>query len=1455
MSIGYTAAQLRDIDSEVKEAVCDALVNLIVARVSGADDAGQVIFGRSPRRAIFSGQLLPRFDDTGQEDETSDIRIAAIGLDFTARSGVAGDLTIEPRAAVYIRALPTWAELQDRRNGLEIDFRLNTTIQTAIDLAIRTRRQQLFAEQGLDRPRWRDLTEAARSDVRRRRSEIQEEVRIEAYRAQGIELVRGDMDEQAEVEAPAEDDAPAEAGQDPAQQQEAEPRPRIATLLRAGRRIPYGLIDPAPLPGKWVRLPLALPCGTLRLEADDAALAAAIDAYRDQLRVAAAASVANWLASDAGRLAAWRNVAIRPADAQDEAAYNLFLAAAQNLPINAAEVAPDLTQLTITAERQQDFLDPTIQSHRITLDNQAREVPLRQTQMRCHALFGCSLKVELPRAAHIPLHLDRVEPSYRFRHFLEYPAIGLNCGIDAELGDEVIALRTTWAPRFVQPRIIPRSAEVPTQFGRLADRAFRVVDLQALPAAYTAWIRDHVSSLRDQVREGLSAEDAVVETERLAVDEAGQVAEAGFIRRGVELLVDAQAAAEQLAAAPGDPNAASLRRRAAPYEAWLLMNRAFFERDGADQDRGWRLFQLAFVLAHIPTLASRMPEYRAYFDARLDENTVSLLYFPTGGGKSEAFYGTLLFGLFLDRLRGKDRGVSVLIRYPLRLLTLQQAQRLLRLLVNAELIRRRENTGTWPFEIGFWVGASNTPNRYSVITADVPLASDAEHPDDSRLEEGADEPAAIRERGRRYRDLRTAYDKVPNCPCCGSPTGLRRYEVDGPTAKRLAIICFNRRCAWNLSHAGLGPLPFLLTDDTIYARAPAVLLGTVDKLAMLGQHTDTIAKVVGMFGLARWVGPAGHLESPRKLEDLRDGPAATGHSPVFPAYRNGQRIFFDPFPSLIIQDEAHLLEESLGTFSGLFDTLLENVFQEIDTAAGGDLQLARTWLGDDWGPARMPKVIAATATISDPDRQIEVLYQRRALRFPYPGPDIYHSFFAEPAPVPDTSPDRRGLARELAPWEAPEATSPWMRLYVSLMTNDATHTVTSVHVLGVFHTLISELWADLVRDESRAAAIQRLRSAISPGRAGDWRRAAIDRCLADRRDEDVLAVVDLHRIALAYVTNKKGGDQIMDALDAAVRLGHQAAGVPLERFDSRLISGGVDMKDIQTVMGDAERSFAGRHYPRLDDLVRNIVATSAISHGVDVDRFNSMFFAGLPSDIAEYIQASSRVGRTHVGFVMLLPTPQSRRDRYVVETHDIFHRFLERMIAPPAVERWAENAIRRVFASYIQAWAMTKEGVEFVRRPDATKDMAPQFDFVRRLGADARREPIRFPDEVGNFILRSAGFEGRGRDHVGRPVYDEPYRRLVDRASRDFSNAMQAQATESRLRDYWNDQTAVFKKPMTSLRDVDEAGMIVGSAYDPASRTNNTRVDPAALARVMRAIRSQRGAAAETDGELDGDNT
>ena len=85
---------------------------------------------------------------------------------------------------------------------------------------------------------------------------------------------------------------------------------------------------------------------------------------------------------------------------------------------------------------------------------------------------------------------------------------------------------------------------------------------------------------------------------------------------------------------------------------------------GGERFTDWRLFQLGFILAHIPTFASRMPEFADRFDADRDELSASLLYFATGGGKSEAFFGLLVFNVFLDRLRGKQRGVTALVRYP-----------------------------------------------------------------------------------------------------------------------------------------------------------------------------------------------------------------------------------------------------------------------------------------------------------------------------------------------------------------------------------------------------------------------------------------------------------------------------------------------------------------------------------------------------------------------------------------------------------------------------------------------------------------------------------------------------------------------------------------------------------------------------------------------------------------------
>ena len=136
-----------------------------------------------------------------------------------------------------------------------------------------------------------------------------------------------------------------------------------------------------------------------------------------------------------------------------------------------------------------------------------------------------------------------------------------------------------------------------------------------------------------------------------------------------------------------------------------------------------------------------------------------------------------------------------------------------------------------------------------------------------------------------------------------------------------------------------------------------------------------------------------------------------------------------------------------------------------------------------------------------------------------------------------------------------------------------------------------------------------------------------------------------------------------------------------------------------------------------------------------------MFFAGQPADIAEYIQASSRVGRTHVGTSVLIPTPQQRRDRYIVETHDIFHRFLERIIHAASVERWAEQAISRTLASFLQ---LKLCGVDYIRSMSAAAtgaDKAAAADPTTsgEIGERSRGNHIELVDQLRDFVTAGIG--------------------------------------------------------------------------------------------------------------------
>lgn len=888
---------------------------------------------------------------------------------------------------------------------------------------------------------------------------------------------------------------------------------------------------------------------------------------------------------------------------------------------------------------------------------------------------------------------------------------------------------------------------------------------------------------------------------------------------------------------------------AIPYRAWLLLNRSF---DRANPPRegeplpGWRLFQLAFILAHLPTLVSRLPGFEGDFRADFDEDAASLLYMSTGGGKTEAFFGAVIFGLFLDRLRGKHRGITAMMHYPLRLLTVQQAQRLARLLAHAEMARRAEQVGGAPFEIGFWVGGGNTPNRTEfrgVPTDDVsvvPAWNDPRAADEEALLDGS----APGQRG--YAAAHGAWNKLPTCPFCRCDiqTALRLFPEEH---NRLGIVCRNQRCDWNRANHGGGrptPLPFLLADSDIYRRAPSVLLGTIDKLALIGQNTYTIDAIAGMFGMARAARAGDGLLAHPTGQDL----ATVGMGDlerVAPVFDGGVELFHDPFPSLIVQDEMHLLEESLGTFGGIFETGLFAWLRRLAPLLGARSPHVP---GAPDRP-RLPHVIGATATVSDAAKHARALYQLRVRQFPHPGPALHATFYSGMAGFLASGPAPERAALLSQPNTLPrdrEMAAPWGRVHASIMTNGRLHTVTTISVLAAHAATITRWERDLASSDAarRERAANEIEQCVSDAPHAAGRRAAAARAGATGRFDRLAALVDLHRIELTYVTNKKGGDQILAALAPEAFEAHAALGdiYRVTQFKTELISGGVDIAGIQHVIREAEAPFD----PMVDDIsnaLRVIVATSAISHGVDVEAFNAMAFAGMPSDIAEYIQASSRVGRTHVGFSLLIPTPQTRRDRFVVEVHESFHRLLERMIAPPAIERWADRAIARTVPSLVQTWLA---GVQFQRRmveaADAAKPGVPLPATVEQLSR-ILSNAAELAD-CASFVREAVGIEG----NEGRPANPDYYGDLILQELRRIEVVASSGQFTGRLGDFWGHRLSGLQRPMMSLRDVDAAGVIRAARADIQNQYIGDETVDAAMA-FIRNRGTGRTAASELDQE------
>jgi hypothetical protein len=524
-------------------------------------------------------------------------------------------------------------------------------------------------------------------------------------------------------------------------------------------------------------------------------------------------------------------------------------------------------------------------------------------------------------------------------------------------GNAVSSVRTEFVPAFEVQKVI--AADDITggatldmiALSKLQDAGDLYAALEPLIVQYEKWITDRrteadIPEIKDHALHREAASFQLDSCEKVAAR----------MRKGLELLTNDPKALTAFCLA----NEAMADQRV--HAIWAKENQSRDERTDITwnkKDHQWRPFQLGFILLNLVGVAD---------DESEDRKLVDLLWFPTGGGKTEAYLGLAAFTLFYRRLVG-DRdgmvasaGVSVIMRYTLRLLTVQQFQRAAALVCSCEVIRRRiKELGEEPYRIGLWVGDKTAPNRF--------LGSK------KAIEDLKD---------RHYTDGGSPVQLL-SCPRCGEelandrgvPNGAA-YTID-TDAQRTLVFCPNYRCEMSQKKSDGVGVPVVVVDEEIYRTCPSIIIATVDKFARMPFEGRTQA----LFGIRDRYSPTlGHLTP------------ADGSKPGGKTCKDAKKAERLLPPEFIIQDELHLISGPLGTMVGLYETAVD-FLTRFEKKSGVTVQ---------------SKVIASTATIRRAAQQVRQLYDRDLQVFPPSGLTSKDSFFAREIPTHDDD----GVASDFA---------------------------------------------------------------------------------------------------------------------------------------------------------------------------------------------------------------------------------------------------------------------------------------------------------------------------------------------------------------------------------------------------------------------------------------------------------
>lgn len=720
---------------------------------------------------------------------------------------------------------------------------------------------------------------------------------------------------------------------------------------------------------------------------------------------------------------------------------------------------------------------------------------------------------------HVPFELESLPDSFRFNR--KVAAYGINCGIIVD-GD---VIRTSDGPGVTRyrPDFWTSSEPKPDiSFGGLASDPRN--SARELLQVFELWAADAWSekSLASRAHEENWSDGMKDEANAARIEFQDELKR---IRRGSELLTT----------------------NADLCKAFQLMNRAM-----AISARGryneWRPFQFAFLLANLECLVS--PE--------LENGIVDIVWFATGGGKTETYLGLILTAAFLDRMRGKISGVTAWSRFPLRMLSLQQTQRFANALAAAELIRRDAGIEGDQFSLGFLVGGTSTPNR-------IKKESEKANEDVDKIEE-----------------RKNPFKLIDRCPFC--------HEREVSTSFDRVLWRLDHRCSSRGCPSEGKPLPIHVIDDEIWRFLPTVVIGTLDKAANIARQTG----MRGLFG-----SPKGQCTKPGHgytyavrsafpngclVPDCRS--AETGPLPM------PEQLYAATFH---LQDELHLLRDSLGAVDAHYECEMSGIQEQIS--------------------GRRPKILASSATLSGYEKQVDVLYRRKARVFPQPAPMDGKGFWTT---------DSNKL----------------MRRYVALAPR--------------------RLTVEFVVDRLIVTLQQAIRKLISePGVICN--ELAIDVSFAP-------FLVDI------YGTNVVYGNTLQD-IDAVIRSSETQYAEISPPPNVTTLTGRNNLEEVIKTLDRLESP-----EPEFDKRLHLIAASSMMSHGVDIDRLNVMIMLALPLGVAEFIQATARVGRKWPALVLVIPKMTRERDASVYRAFPEFVRHGDRFVEPIPITRKSRRVLERTIS-------------------------------------------------------------------------------------------------------------------------------------------------------------------------------